>query len=427
MARLASTELKPSGSGPASSRPSRSIAAIASAAASRFPHSESTHASTSRSRGSSLQQLAREPLEPGEHRRVPTDVHVVDPRGRDQLARLGERSRPRPHARSPRRPSRGRDARRMRGGEASARGRARDARARRAAAARRDGGSGTTRLDRRAAGGTGSCGRARPAALSEPSCSSTASHNGPHSRSRTEARSMRACISGSCAPSTSSTRKSTTWRLSAAEPAHERVPILDCLERERREVEPGRPALGSLDEIVDVLGLEPELETIVQEHVCLGRSEAEVLGSQLEQLAVGAQRRQRERGLAPRCEHELERRGGVVDEPRHAVARRAAREPVEIVEHQRGIAECGQLVDQLRQERVHDARRSDQLRRRGHAERRDRRRGAPRARTTRARPGRCRLRRGSTTRRAAPPAPTRATFRAASSCRIRPGPRRASA
>ena len=154
----------------------------------------------------------------------------------------------------------------------------------------------------------------------------------------------------------------------AAEPAHERVSIVGCPERERCEVEPGGPALGPLDEIVDVLGLEPELETIVQENVRLGRSEAEVLRSHLEQLPVRAERRQREGGLAPRRNHELERRGGAIDEPRHAVSCRAAREPVKIVENQRDIAECRQLIDQLRQEGVHDARRPEQLCRRGHSD-----------------------------------------------------------
>ena len=74
----------------------------------------------------------------------------------------------------------------------------------------------------------------------------------------------------------------------AAEPAHERVTIVHCLEREGCEVEPGRPALGPLDEILDVLGLEPELQTIVQENLCLGRSEAEILRPHLEQLPVRA-------------------------------------------------------------------------------------------------------------------------------------------
>ena len=80
----------------------------------------------------------------------------------------------------------------------------------------------------------------------------------------------------------------------AAEPAHERMTIVRRPERQSCEVEPGGPALGPLDEILDVLGLEPELQTIVQENLCLGKSEAEILRSHLEQLAVRAQRRQRE-------------------------------------------------------------------------------------------------------------------------------------
>ena len=267
-------------------------------------------------------------------------------------------------------PSRDRDARQRPGGEASARGRARDARARPAGAGRRDGGSDTTR--RRSSSGKRNRFARESAASSfvgaflfdhgvtqraaQPSEDRGTKHEGLHRGIVCFEHLVDEEIDDVAAP--------------AAEPAHERVSIVDCPEREGCEVEPGGPALGPLDEIVDVLGLEPELQTIVQETVCLGKSEAEVLRSHLEQFPVRAQRRQREGGLAPRCNHELERRGGAIDEPRHTVSRRAAREPVKIVENQRGIAECRQLVDKLRQEGVHDARRSEQLCRRGHSERR---------------------------------------------------------
>src|SRR5262245_24629738 len=55
----------------------------------------------------------------------------------------------------------------------------------------------------------------------------------------------------------------------AAEGAHEPGAVADTAEGEPREVETGRPALGSLDEAVDVLVPEPKLEAPVQELVRL--------------------------------------------------------------------------------------------------------------------------------------------------------------
>ena len=175
------------------------------------------------------------------------------------------------------------------------------------------------------------------------------------------------------------------------------------LERERCEVEPGRPAFGSLDEVVDISGSSPSSRRSLRSSVGLGAREAELVGAQLDQRPVRAERRQRQRGLVPRREHELERGGRVIDEPGDAVARRAAREPVEVVENERGVAERGQRVDQLRQEDVDDRARSELLRRRRDGEARADFCGAPRGRTTTARPGRCRPRRASARRPAAAP------------------------
>ena len=210
VARPASTELKPSGSGPSSSRPSSSIAAIASAAACALPRKRVNPGPGEEKPGVLTQPLARKPLEPRENRGVPIDVHVRRPT-RPRSGRPPRRThRPRPHARSPRSPSHGPCARRMRDGGASARGRgSRCSSSTRSSCAKR--------WWKRYHSPRSSSGRrnrfvreSAASSLSEPSCSSTASHNEPHSRSSTEARSIRDCVSGSCAPSTSSTRKSTT-------------------------------------------------------------------------------------------------------------------------------------------------------------------------------------------------------------------------
>jgi hypothetical protein len=47
--------------------------------------------------------------------------------------------------------------------------------------------------------------------------------------------------------------------VSGAESPHQRRPVFCRLQRQRREVDPGSPTLGPLDEILDVGGLEPEL------------------------------------------------------------------------------------------------------------------------------------------------------------------------
>src|SRR5262249_57122701 len=119
--------------------------------------------------------------------------------------------------------------------------------------------------------------------------------------------------------------------------------------RGRGEVEPGGRARGAPAGVVDAPALEPEPEPLVQEHVRLGRREPELVGTELEQRSMCPQRCQGQPGLVPRSEHELERRRGMLDEPGDAFACRPAREEMEVVQDERGVAERGQLVDELRE------------------------------------------------------------------------------
>ena len=172
----------------------------------------------------------------------------------------------------------------------------------------------------------------------------------------------------------------------AAESAHQRAPVVGRLQRERREVDAGRPALRSLDEILDVGALEPELQTVVQEASASAGVKPRSAARSSSSAPCARSARQGESRLVARCEDELERRGSAVDEPRDAVARGAAREPVEVVEDQGGIADCRQLVDQLRAGTPPAIRAcSEHLRRRAHVAGPGRRDGAPRARSTTAR------------------------------------------
>ena len=138
---------------------------------------------------------------------------------------------------------------------------------------------------------------------------------------------------------------------------HQRVLVRLAGQRQRGQVDPGRPALGARDEQVDVGVVEAELEAAVEERPGLLGGEAQRVGPQLEQLPVRPQRAERQGRVGPGREHELERRRHVVDEPRDALPRRRAGEPVEVVEHQRQLGLLGELVDEPRQQHLDDRRR----------------------------------------------------------------------
>ena len=73
-----------------------------------------------------------------------------------------------------------------------------------------------------------------------------------------------------------------------SEPTHELVRISGCPGRECRQVQSRRPPLGACDEIRYLARAESEVQAIVQEGVCLGRGETELVGSKLEQVPVRA-------------------------------------------------------------------------------------------------------------------------------------------
>ena len=149
----------------------------------------------------------------------------------------------------------------------------------------------------------------------------------------------------------------------AAESAHQRVPVGGVLQRQRGQIEPGRPSLRLVHQGFDISGRQAEPEAAVQEGVRLLAGEPQVAGPQLEQLTVGAQRRHRQGRLRPAREHELEPGRHMVDEPGDALPRRAAREPVEVIQDQRDLTLPVQLVDQPRQHHADD-RCHDRMRRR---------------------------------------------------------------
>ena len=138
----------------------------------------------------------------------------------------------------------------------------------------------------------------------------------------------------------------------AAKSAHESVAVGSVPQRERREVEPGRPSLRLPQQTFDIFGREAEPEAAVQECVRLLGGEPQIAGAQLEQFTVGAQRSQRKVRLSPGGEHELEGGRCMIDEPGEALAGHAAGKPVEVVQDQRDLTQIVQLVHQARQHHV---------------------------------------------------------------------------
>ena len=135
----------------------------------------------------------------------------------------------------------------------------------------------------------------------------------------------------------------------AVEGRDERVLVLRARERERRQVDAGGPALGAGDQQVDVFGWQLQAEAAVEELARLAGGEAQLVGAQLEQLAADPQRAERECRVGAGRDHQLDARRQVVDEPRDRLARRGARQAVEVVEHERDLVALGERVDQPRQ------------------------------------------------------------------------------
>ena len=77
--------------------------------------------------------------------------------------------------------------------------------------------------------------------------------------------------------------------------------------------------------------------------------EPQIVGAQLEQVTVRAQRSQRKVRLGPGGEHELEGGRCMIDEPGDALAGRAGRKPVEVIQDQRDLTQIVQLIHQARQ------------------------------------------------------------------------------
>ena len=92
----------------------------------------------------------------------------------------------------------------------------------------------------------------------------------------------------------------------AVEGGYEPVRIGALTQGERREVDPGGPALGAPVQDLEALGAEPEGQLLVQEDRLLVLRETEVERAQLEQARVGAELRDRDRRIGAARDDELD-------------------------------------------------------------------------------------------------------------------------
>ena len=122
----------------------------------------------------------------------------------------------------------------------------------------------------------------------------------------------------------------------------------------------GQPSVRATSRI-DVGRREPEAEPAVEELGRLGAGEPQLVGAQLGELPVGAQRPERELRVGARGDHQLDAGRQVRREPGDG---RGVGKAVEVVEHQRDVAGLGERVDEPRQH--------DLAHRRGHRQGRER-------------------------------------------------------
>src|SRR6185503_8073929 len=92
----------------------------------------------------------------------------------------------------------------------------------------------------------------------------------------------------------------------AVESRHEPVGIGRVTQRERGQVDAGRPALGARVEDIQRLGSEPETELLVEEGSLLVLREAEIEGAELQQPALGAELRHGDRRVGAARDDELD-------------------------------------------------------------------------------------------------------------------------
>ena len=125
------------------------------------------------------------------------------------------------------------------------------------------------------------------------------------------------------------------------------VAVGDAAQRQRGQLQPGDPALRPLVEHLRVLDRDGEAHGRGEEGVGLAGGEPEVGGTQLDELAAGAQPRQRQRRVGPGGQDDPEPLGQVLDEEGDRLVHLGLGDDVVVVEDQHtGVGVGGEVVDQ---------------------------------------------------------------------------------
>ena len=136
--------------------------------------------------------------------------------------------------------------------------------------------------------------------------------------------------------------------VAAGEGGHERRRVGPVAQRQPGQLQPGRPALGALDQRRHLRVGQAQPHALAQERGRLLGAEAQVGGAQLGQLAAGAQARQGQRRVLAGGDHQVQRRRQVVEqEGDRGVDGRRAHEVVVVEDQQTGVGQGGQVVDQV--------------------------------------------------------------------------------
>ena len=121
--------------------------------------------------------------------------------------------------------------------------------------------------------------------------------------------------------------------LAAAEGVDEGGGIGSIAQRDRRQLEAGDPALGALEEASDERWVEGHID-IGEICPCFRRRVPQVIGAQLEELAVGPQAGERERRVLAGQEDRVDERWSALDQEADEAMDRFGVDGVVVVEHE---------------------------------------------------------------------------------------------
>jgi hypothetical protein len=138
----------------------------------------------------------------------------------------------------------------------------------------------------------------------------------------------------------------------AARPLPRWALVAGTTEGQPRQVQPGRPAGGPLDQQLDIRRAEGQSEAAVQETVGLLDGEAQVVGPELEQVSVSPESGEREVRFPSGREHQTEGGRRMLDQPSDALTCATTGEQVEVVDDQGHGGLFGEGVRQPRQEQL---------------------------------------------------------------------------